>query len=528
MAEPKTKIVPGAIRAARVIKFIEKYILVPEGSLVGKPMVLLPEQKDFINAVYDNVDPVTGLLYTRRGILSIARKNGKSGLISAILAAHLIGPEAKQNSMLYSAARSRDQAGVVFNYLAKSLRLDKKLDGLVQITDSYKTVKGLAINSLYRALSADAQTAHGLSPALTIHDELGQVIGPQDALYDALETAGGAQLEPLSLIISTQAANDADLLSVLIDDALRNPTPETVLRLYAAGKEDDAWDPEVWKRVNFALGIFRSEKEFVEAAKRAKRIPTFEATFRNLYLNQRISLLNLLIPPSIWRHAGEAKLDEELFYSGEEVHIGLDLSASQDLTAAVAAVRHPTTGAVHLKVWVFTPLFGLEERAKTDKAPYQTFVEQGKLIALPTKTISYDMVADYLKEQCEGMNLAGIHFDRWRMDYFRKSAERAGFGGDAGTQWKPVGQGFRDFSPRVEYFQTLLINEQLVHGNHPLLNMAASNAIGVTDPAGNVKADKSMSSARIDPLVAAIMAVGGFAPFEESKPEVSESSLFFV
>ena len=55
----------------------------------------------------------------------------------------------------------------------------------------------------------------------TIHDELGQVRGPRDPLYDALETATAAQAEPLSVIISTQAPSETDLLSILIDDAHR-------------------------------------------------------------------------------------------------------------------------------------------------------------------------------------------------------------------------------------------------------------------------------------------------------------------
>ena len=52
----------------------------------------------------------------------------------------------------------------------------------------------------------------------------------------------------------------------------------------------------------------------------------------------------------------------------------------------------------------------------------------------------------------------------------------------------------------------LLLKRQIRHGRHPLLTMAAANAIGVPDPAGNIKMDKSKSTQRIDPLVAAVMA----------------------
>src|SRR3546814_10089398 len=76
----------------KVIAFIEKYCVVPEGKLVGKPLKLEDFQKRFIREVYDNPKG------TRRGILSIARKNGKSGLIAAMVLAHIVGPEARLNA----------------------------------------------------------------------------------------------------------------------------------------------------------------------------------------------------------------------------------------------------------------------------------------------------------------------------------------------------------------------------------------------------------------------------------------------
>lgn len=526
---PKTpaQLAAAVRRGDRINSFIEKYVYVPEGKLVGIPMVLLPEQKDFTNAVYNNQHP-SGKLRTRRGILSIPRKGGKTGLIAALLEAHILGPEAKQNSQLYSAARSRDQASLVFNYAAKSLRMNPKLEGLVQITDSAKKIIGLSTNSTYKAMSADSTTAHGLSPALTIHDELGQVVGPTDALYDAFETAGGAQDEPLSLIISTQAANDADLLSIIIDDGLRNPTPETVVRLYAAAKEDDIFDEKVWYKANFALGIFRDFNEFKEMAERAKRMPSSEATFRNLYLNMRIALQSLLIPPTLWKE-NNAYPDEDLFTSGLPVHIALDLSSKIDLTAAVLAVQDPDSGIVHLKAFVYTPSEGIEERAKADRAPYPQFVNEGWLTPTGGRVVGYDQVVAHLDDKTRGMNIASVNFDRWRMDLLRKEAERIGWCTEAEIPWNPIGQGFKDMTKCIETFETILLNKLLAHGNNPLLNLGAANAIAVRDPANNRKLEKSRSTGRIDPLVAAIMAVHScIAPPEGEEGEVTHDAADFA
>ena len=117
----------GRTRADRICQFIESYCLVPEGALVGTPIVLAKFQKDFIYEVYDNPNK------TRRGILSMARKNGKTALTAALLLAHIIGPEAKQNSQIVSGALSRDQAALVFNLASKMIQLSPVLSGLARI-----------------------------------------------------------------------------------------------------------------------------------------------------------------------------------------------------------------------------------------------------------------------------------------------------------------------------------------------------------------------------------------------------------
>ena len=76
---------------------------------------------------------------------------------------------------------------------------------LVRIIPSAKTIIGLVSNVEYRAISAEAGTAHGLSPLLAILDEVGQVRGPQDDFVEAIETGQGAHDNPLLIAISTQA-----------------------------------------------------------------------------------------------------------------------------------------------------------------------------------------------------------------------------------------------------------------------------------------------------------------------------------
>ncbi len=97
----------------------------------------------------------------------------------------------------------------------------------------------------------------------------------------------GAHKDPLSIIISTQAPTDADLLSTLIDSAKASNDPTTKLFLWAADPEDDPWAEETWHKANPGLGTILNLEELRRTAEQAKRLPALESSFRNLHLNLR-------------------------------------------------------------------------------------------------------------------------------------------------------------------------------------------------------------------------------------------------
>src|SRR5579864_3077641 len=321
----RTKTARSLSRADAVIAFIEKYLRVPEGAHVGRPVRLRDWQKRDIRLIYGSP--------TRQAIISLARKNGKTALTAMLVLAHLVGPEARRNAQIYSAAQSRDQAGIVYSLAAKMVRMNPELNdpNVCVIRETEKALYSPLTGARYKALSADATHAYGFSPTLVIHDELGQVRGERSELYDALETAMGAQVEPLSVVISTQAPTGGDLLSKLIDDAKTGADPATKLILYSADEEDDLEDEATWRKANPALGDFLNIEEIRGLAAKAARMPSFEAAFRNLHLNQRVAALNQLFPLSMWEANGGAP-DLSVFEDCP-VYGGLDLSAKQDLTA---------------------------------------------------------------------------------------------------------------------------------------------------------------------------------------------------
>jgi phage terminase large subunit-like protein len=487
------------VTGADIAAFIEQVCRVPEGQDVGKTVVLQPWQCALIKLIYDN--PAT----TRRAIISVARKNGKTGLAACLLLAHLCGPPARSrpNSQLYSAAQSRDQAGIIFSQAAKMVRINPALAQIVRVKDAAKELLCPNLGTHYRALSAEASTAFGLSPSFVIFDELGQVRGPRSVLYEALETATGAQQNPLSIIISTQAPTDADLFSMLIDDALAGHDPQTVIRLYTAPVDLYPFDEETIKLANPAYGTFLNAREVLAMAAAAKRMPSREAEYRNLILNQRVEVSNAFIAPGVWKSCGEppGPLD------GLTLFGGLDLSATSDLTALVLIGWHDGKWRTFSTFWL--PEEGLVEKSASDRVPYDLWHRQGHLIATPGKSVSYEYVAHHLRDLCNRYRIEKIGFDRWNMKHLSPWLNKAGFSEQMiKAKFVEFGQGYESLSPAMRDLEQAILGGNLAHGDHPVLAMCVANAIVMLDDAGNRKPSKRKSTGRTDGLVALCMALG--------------------
>lgn len=480
-------------RGQRVCAFIERYCIVSEGDLIGKPIKLEPFQRKFILAVYDN--PAG----TRRAYLSIARKNAKTATIACLLLAHIAGPEAVLNSRIISGAMSREQAAEVYNYASKMVQLSAELSRVVRIVPSSKKLIGLARNVEYQAVSADGKTAHGKSPVLAILDEVGQIRGSQSDFVDAIVTAQGAYDNAMFLGISTQAPNDADLFSIWLDDAIASGDPRIVCHLYTAPKDCELTDRKAWAAANPALGKFRSLKDVEEQADRASRMPSFEPTFRNLVLNQRVEMVNPFISRGVWL-LNSQEAEDAVFYE-EPVFVGLDLSAKTDLTAMVMMAWRDRW---HVRPIFWTPEKGLRDRAKRDRAPYDVWVQQGHMRVLPGASMDYEMLAREIADALADCNVACMAFDRWRFDLLKKEFDEIG----VEFPLHPFGQGFKDMSPALETLETMLMNEQIAHGAHPVLTMCMANSRVETDAAGNRKLNKAKATGRIDGAVALAMATG--------------------
>jgi len=475
--------------ADKVLAFLRSLPIV-SGLRAGELMETLDFQEQFVRGVYAETD---GERRVRLAALSVARGNGKSGLLAGLGLAHLVGPMLEPHGEVYAAALDREQAGVLYRMTVAYIEAVPWMAARVNIRDWHKEITDEESRSTWRALTSDARKAHGLAPSFWIADEVAQWRSRE--LWDNLATGMGKRAHALGVTISTQAADDLHFLSEMLD---AEPTPTTYVQLHTAPDDCQLDDRDAWRAANPALGAFLNEEQFADAADRAIRSPSFAPSFRLLQLNQRIAAEGRFIEQADWDV--NAELFDPLELEGQRCFGGLDLSSTKDLSAL--ALYFPDAGK--LLVWHWLPTDTIAVRSERDRVPYDTWAEAGWAVKTVGNARDDLAIALELADIRARYDVQGIAFDRWQMARLNKLLSDEGID----LPMREFVPGFKSYAAAVDAFERALLKGKLHHNNNPLLRWQAGNVIVETDAAGNRKPTKSKSLDRIDGIVAAIMACG--------------------
>lgn len=483
-------------KAERVRKFIFnlKHI---KGKWAGSNFELAKWQwEDIIKPLFGTVDK-NGIRQYRTAYIEIPKKNGKSELAAA-LALYLLFADKEQGAEIYSAAVDREQASIVFNVAAHMVEQNPVLLKRCRIINSTKRIVVYNTASFYHAVSADVPTKHGVNPHGVIFDELHAQ--PNRELWDIFTTSGGARTQPLVIAITT-AGYDRNSICweqhEYAEKVLKKVIDDKTFFAYirAASIEDDWTDEKVWYKANPALGDFRSIEEMRTSFKRAVEVPAFQNTFRRYYLNQWVKQEERYIDIFKWDECAFEVDEEEL--EGMKCYAGLDLSSTTDITALVLVFPFGDSYKVLPFFWI--PEENIYERSKRDRVPYEVWERKGLVEATEGNVIDYKAVKNKIIQLSQKYNICEIAFDRWGMAQLSQDLS------DEGFVMVPFGQGFVSMSAPTKELLALILSKKIYHGGNPVLRWMADNMVVKTDPAGNVKPDKSKSTEKIDGMVALIM-----------------------
>lgn len=450
----------------------------------------------------------------RTCLLMLPRKNGKSELAAA-LAIYFLLFDGEIGAEVYSAAADKDQAALVFNVAAQMIRNDPELLAECEIIDSQKRIVHRKSGSFYRAISAEAYSKHGFNASVVIYDELHAA--PNRELWDVLSTSQGARAQPLMIAITTAGYDRHSILWELYAHARKvreNPKidPTFLPIIYEMSEKVDWTDEREWHKCNPALGDFRSLEEMRTMAARAKEIPAQQNTFRRLYLNQWTEQASRWISMDAWDACG-GMLDRAAL-RGRRCYVGMDLSTTKDLTA-LSAVFPDDEGGFDVLTQCFIPADNIQERVKRDRVPYDQWSKDGHIVATDGNVVDYEAVRKVINEWGAEFDVREVAFDPWNSSALvTQLQEQDGF------TCVQLRQGFGSLSAPTKSLERHVLSKTIRHGGHPVLRWCIGNIATESDPSGNIKISKKVSTERIDAAAALVNAVARMDANVESSNEV--------
>lgn len=483
------------------VTFIEQ-LCHTKGTWAGKKFKLLDWQEQIIRDLFGTLKP-NGYRQFNTAYIEIPKKNGKSELAAAVALLLCCG-DGEQRAEIYGCAADRGQATIVFDVAADMVRMCPALNKRCKILTSQKRILFTPTNSFYQVLSAEAYSKHGFNIHGVVFDELHTQ--PNRKLFDVMtKGSGDARMQPLYFLITT-AGTDTNSICYethqkakdILEGRKIDPTFYPVI--YGAGEDEDWTDPRVWLKSNPSLGETIGMDKVEAACESAKQNPGEENSFRQLRLNQWVKQAVRWMPMDKW-DACALPANEEML-EGRVCYGGLDLSSTTDLTSfCLVFPPEDEDEPYYVLPYFWVPEDTLDLRVKRDHVPYDLWHRQGYLETTEGNVVHYGYIEKFIERLGERFNIRDIAFDRWGATQMSQDLENMGF------TVVPMGQGFASMSPPTKELMKLTLERKIAHGGHPVLRWNMDNIFIRTDPAGNIKADKSKSTEKIDGAIACIMAL---------------------
>lgn len=513
-----------AEEAERQIWFFHEKLTHTIAELAGTPFILGRWQQSIIANIFGWKRP-DGTRRYREVFIFIPRKNGKSLMVAGI-GNSLLFVDGEMGAEIYSAAGDKDQASLVWGMAKQQVLNDEELKKNCKIYTASKSLNIESMGSFFKPISHDAGTKHGFNAHGVLFDELH--VQKDGELLDTLETSMGARRQPLLVHLTTSDYNRPSICNEKYeyacevrdnagDKAKPGYDPYFLPVIYEADKDDDWTDPKTWAKANPNLGVSVKLEYLERQCKKAQKTPRDKNKFLRLHLNIRTDQDVAWLDYEHWRQCGGkidiAKLKEKMCFGG------LDLSSTTDLSAYVKYfpyVDNPQfrdkKGKLICKFWL--PKSVLDDKDRENYELYKSWADMGLLTLTPGNVIDYRFIRKEIKSDSKKFDMQSIGYDPYNATQLCISLRD-----EDGINMIEHRQGFISMNEPTKEFERMVIGHELNHGENPILNWMAGNAMVREDPHQNIKVVKPKGKQKVDGIIASIMAIS--MSISEDRPQKS-------
>ncbi|MEI5893125.1 terminase large subunit [Bacillus cereus] len=473
-----------------------------KGKLAGNRIEPHSIQIFVFSNIYGWVHRNTGLRRFKKAYWQVGRKNAKSQSLACVGSYEAMA-FGENMSEVYIGATKAEQSKIVWNEIKAQMNGCEDLKGKFNI--AYGKIQHTKTDSFISALSKDAgKSGDGLNVQCGIIDEYHAHTTSE--IYDVLVSGSGARSNPLMMIITTAGFNlsnpcyrvEYQYVSKILDPNIDIENEEYFVMVNELDKDDEITNPEVWEKANPILCSYEEGRSFLKGElQSALDVPEKMRNYLTKNMNRWVDMKeNGYMDMQKWKDCKETVELSDL--KGLECTVGVDLSAKIDLTSVDFEFKKDDKYIVISHS--FMPEDTLHEKRKTDKVPYDLWIQQGWITTTPGAVVDYEFIKKHIKnmEKENKFKIKEICADPWNATQFMQDMEADGY------TMIEIRQGMATLSGPTKDFREQVYQKKVIHNNNPVLNWAVSNAITKQDANENIMLDKSKTTERIDPIAAVI------------------------
>lgn len=403
--------------------FMENCVRLTKSPFYNKPMILMPWQKAFIEAVYSFKMPETGLRRFQKILLLIARKNTKSETCSALgLSEFFFG---NPGSDIVASSNDDAQASIIYDAI-DTMRLLVDPDSL-DTKRNQRFILNRNTNTKIFKLSDRTKNKEGRNIDTAFLDESHEM--KENVIAKSIEQSQSLKDEPLFFNLTTEGFVvdgylDDELTkarSVLYREDPEDPAADRLLPwLYTQDSEAEVWrgnrKNRLWMKSNPTLGTVKKweylEQQVALAKKsKADRIFVLSKDF-NIKQNSVEAWLNLE------DYDYECAYDLEDF-RGAKCLGAVDLAETTDLNCARILMMRPGDPVKYVHAHYFIPEKKLEDSDdKQAGAKYKEWANDGLLTITEGNDVDLSVIADWFYSLYTDYNIR-----LWKCGYDQKFAK---------------------------------------------------------------------------------------------------------
>lgn len=526
-----------AASAERAIEFFPSVLSITEGAKVGQPFTLLPWHLFVVGSIYGWKD-ANGMRRFRFVWLETGKGQAKSPLMAGLGLYEILGRKNKR-AEVYCIGEDKNTAKVMFRDAVAMCRAaipgkeEETLENSQRVVirgtgDNAWKIEHPRSSSSFQPM-ANTDAISGPKPKLVLGDEIHEM--KSNKAISVWRAAIAKMSGDPMMVLGTNTPSVDQLVGTEYSEYFQrilkgeNTDDGAFAFIARVDKTDDPFhDESCWVKSLPALGITYPIENVRKEVQTSRNMISTALTTKRLYFGIPVGTAGFWIAEDAWEGT-QGEVDEAAM-KGRKLHLSLDLSEKNDLTALSGCWEGET---LDVKTWYFTTEARIDERSTADQIPYREIEAAGQLTITKSATIDYSFVVAQVQRLCAEYDVEQMVVDSTFIQNFMRAAEDAGFpcykyDGEDGEQGvglkivahaqggKVIFEGKMLCMPlSIRHLEDRILKGELTIDRNRLTTSCASNAVVKSDAYKNKWFDKNRSRGRIDGMVTIAMAVGSAA-----------------